>query len=44
MIFLLIGAIAIVVSLMVMFYMALFKAAAKEDEYLAKYSEAGEEE
>lgn len=44
MIFLLLGAIAIVVSLMIMFYMALFKAAAKEDEYLAKYSELGDEE
>lgn len=43
-IFLLLGAIAIIVSLMIMFYMALFKAAAKEDEYLAKYSELGDEE
>lgn len=42
--FLLFGAIAIVGLIMIIFYMALFKAAAKEDEYLAKYSEAGEED
>ena len=44
MMFLLLGTIAIVVLLMIMFYMALFKAAAKEDEYLDKYSEIGEED
>lgn len=44
MIFLLLGIIAVIVSLMIMFYMALFKAAAKEDEYLAKYSDVVEED
>lgn len=44
MIFVLFGIITIIVSLMIMFYMALFKAAAKEDEYLAKYSDGVEED